>query len=513
MRIAALFLGLIVLLGVGAFFGQPLIVDYLFRWKIDTLVQRNLPVGSSYTYKTATYDRAASRAVLTDVEVHGAGSSRFAAKIALIEIDGLSTTIDEDFAAALANPKLKPETWVPLADVVIVKGLSLDTDQDSVKVETVRATQIRQYPWAMRNVTQAAAQQDISQVMHATMPKQLSDFLPVVKSEAGLLLRGGIGSLTMENMEFSQRIGGARGTAVEVTKASLFQMDDSESGTLGSMVMKDLSIKKGAEEETSIDRLTITGLDVRNAAMRALTATSLDPSLLDGARLAKLEYIGMRTRQPDTPAVTADSIAISNVAFDHGMPVSADIACAGLRLRTADYPDAETRENYHNLGVETLTMSLSGGYRWDAGARTASLKDVSLKIDELGSLTVSADFSGVGRLTDLARTAALTHGTAQYTDGSLVGRMMALIAKSANITPAVLRQRMPAIVQQRSAALGTKPPVVAMDKTLVAFFNDPHRLTLEVAPAQPLTLAALDRFKTAPEQGFNALGLTLGTAP
>jgi hypothetical protein len=206
--------------------------------------------------------------------------------------------------------------------------------------------------------------------------------------------------------------------------------------------------------------------------------------------------------------VTLSSIAFSNFAFAHSQLVSGDFAVAGLKLSKAQITDPQVLDSFNKLGLETLTIGFGAGYTWDADKKLAAVKNVNLKIDELGALTLSMDLGGVDKPETMAQTATLNHAVLRYNDASFAGRAVKMAAAESGADPAQFGQQLAGMVQMQSAALGNSPAIAAAGKAVSDFLTNPHNLTIELSPPQPLPVATLENDKDLPpDQIFTKLGV------
>ena len=86
---------------------------------------------------------------------------------------------------------------------------------------------------------------------------------------------------------------------------------------------------------------------------------------------------------------------------------------------------------------------------------------------------------------------SLVHALLRYDDASLTERALKAAAAQSNTDAAALRQQLIALVNIRAVALGNSPPIADAAKALVTFLGTPPSLTIELAPAAPVTFSAL----------------------
>ena len=190
--------------------------------------------------------------------------------------------------------------------------------------------------------------------------------------------------------------------------------------------------------------------------------------------------------------------------------MSGEFSVGGVKLTKALLTNPQALDAYSKLGIDVMTFSFGGSYHWDTDRKTAMLKDFDVKIDELGGLNLSADLSGIEKPATLLQTAMLTHAVLRYADASLADRAIKLAAARTGADPAQFRQKISLVLPALAAQFGTGPVVATGTKAIVAFLADPHSLTIELAPPQPVALAGLAADRLLPlEQILTKFGVTV----
>jgi len=149
-----------------------------------------------------------------------------------------------------------------------------------------------------------------------------------------------------------------------------------------------------------------------------------------------------------------------------------------------------------------VTVGLGFAFDRDVATGRASVHDTYLKLDELGSLDLSADLVGMP-IGANPLGAKLAKARLHYRDASLADRLLRLMARGGD--PEQARGELILIARQQGETFG--PDLTA---ALVAFLQKPAALTAELVPPEPLPLAALAVVRTWPrDQLAKVLGLTL----
>ncbi|MGH7123804.1 MAG: hypothetical protein ACREFI_05485, partial [Stellaceae bacterium] len=260
----------------------------------------------------------------------------------------------------------------------------------------------------------------------------------------------------------------------------------------------------------TVERVSMSDLKVQQPLAQILAGDPLTPGTLDGLGVGRIEYAGMQVKTPDGKQIPVGTLSISKIGFSHGVPISGELSYAGLKLSKSLLPDARAQDAFDKLGIDTLTLSLAGTYQWDVDQKRIAVHNAALKVDELGSITVSADLADMTPGGDLEKQGSLSHAILRYDDASLADRALKAAALQTNSDPAALRQQVMAMVDMRATALGDAPAIAAIANAVKTFLGDPHSLTIELAPPAPVAFSALQGASTMQPADIAALvGVTV----
>ena len=187
---------------------------------------------------------------------------------------------------------------------------------------------------------------------------------------------------------------------------------------------------------------------------RIVNGEALSAALLNGIKIGRIEYVGITVQPPDKPSVHVGAFSIGPVAFAQGLPVSGALAFQDIGISRSQLPDPKAQDGFTKLGLETITLSLALSYDWDVAQQRATIHDTMLKVNELGTITVSADLTNV-----VASVAALTQARLGTCQAAVRGRVPCR-------TPAARRRRanrrrsrrLPAADRGLGAAPGSRRP-------------------------------------------------------
>jgi len=241
-----------------------------------------------------------------------------------------------------------------------------------------------------------------------------------------------------------------------------------------------------------------------------LAGDPLAPEMLDGIAVGKIEYAGMKVKTADGKEIPVGTFSMSKIGFSKGVPVSGELSYAGLKLSKALIPDPRVKDAFEKLGLDTLTLSLGGSYEWNLEKKQITVRNVALKVDELGAVNFSADLAEMAPGPDWQAHGSLAHAVLRYDDASLADRAFKAASLQINVDPAALRQQVAMMVDIRAAALGDSPAIAAVANAVKTFLGAPHSLMVELAPPAPVAFSALQAAGTMkPEDIAVMVGLSV----
>jgi hypothetical protein len=482
---------LVVVVAGAAYYALSIYPQQRFRSELDQAIQR-LPQGYAASYKTADYAVAAGRATVTGIKVTGTGTDSFEVTIDQFEVVKPALDFGKAWADAAANPAaLKPEAALPLGESASAKGIAFKAPMGSGSIDSLRIGGPRLYPWAWLHTPLPSWTEAAAAAQH--QPPQLEDVLPMLKLEAAMMLGIGYDRYEASNLKVVADVPATPTTPATTVSYVFAKMSAGrfERGSGEGLAGEGISATANELGTFQAERVSMSGIDVRQPFSQLLDNQPPALAMLDGLAIGRLEYGGMSAKLPNGTTIPLGTFTMSKIGFSRGMPVSAELAYSGLRLSSGQIPLPDVMQAYQQLGIDTATLSLGVAYSWDLDKKVMSLRDVSLKIDELGALTLSVDASDVAPDDIAQMKARLAHAKLQYADASLAERALRVYAQQTGSDPAALREQFIAMVQQQGADLGDSPAIVAAVKAIVAFLGAPKSLTVELSPPTPVDLATL----------------------
>jgi len=495
--------GVLIALGLVAW-GGSFYFDQAVRDGLDQSIQR-LPPGYKVTYKTASYSPLTGKAEVGGIEIHvSLTSGLFDGSIDQIELVRPNVKLADGWNDAVANPTAwRPDQALPVADQILLRGLHVQSAFQTVDVDTERLDGGKLYPAALLHPGLPAFGTLLGGFQVGQKPSEEMIFA-MFRLEAAFAL--GFGCDRWENIGF--RASGKTLPNAELSEQSftyeIAQLTASglDRGVWQSLTGEDVAFSSTATGTVKLGRLAFSALDIRAVATRLLDATALAPALFDGLSLKRLDYADMTVQSTVGVPLSLEDFTLADVVVAQGEPVSATLQLKGLRLTEAQMTDPAQSAFFTQLGIDHVTVGLGFAFDRDVATGRASVHDTYLKLDELGSLDLSADLVGMP-IGANPLGAKLAKARLHYRDASLADRLLRLMARGGD--PEQARGELILIARQQGETFG--PDLTA---ALVAFLQKPAALTAELVPPEPLPLAALAVVRTWPrDQLAKVLGLTL----
>jgi hypothetical protein len=481
-----------------------------FKAMIDQAFAQ-VPQGVTASYKAVDY--AGGRGTVSGITVHKADPDPADIAVETIEITQPNLDLSAAWSKAAADPKaLTQDTVIPAFSGATMKGVTIKSGIVNGSIDSIVTQGVRFYPWSLFQPgvpSWAELQQSIKEPPAA---QDLNAILPLLKFTAAAGLAWGIDMQTVEGFRLSMKMPPtpaypATDIGYEIRKMTGRGQDR---GAFAEATGEGISMKMGPMGSGTLERMSITGYDLRKPMSQLLSGTKPTAEMLDGLKIGKVEYSGLSVQYADKPPIVLGRMAISNIAFSGFVPVSGGFALEGLRVSKGMMPDPKAVEGFDKLGLETLTFTLGAAYQWDLAQKHLALHDVIFKVDELGALNLAVDVAEITPNVLGAMQAKLAHALLKYDDNSLVDRAIKAAAADQHRDPASFRTMMVSLVQDQAAHFADSPPLAAAAKALVEFIGAPHSLTIELSPPKPVAVMELQGAATMPPaQLATTLGLSV----
>ena len=527
------------ILGGGGYYGLVVVPINQLRINLDQAIAK-LPPGYSVSYAKARYSLITRTATVEGIKGATTGENPAKVEIATLSVKGPNLGLVDDWNRAAANPSaLKPDQAVAVADRVGVQGLSVDAQATTGTVSKISIDEPRLYPWALLHdgvpalseivplyqamvASEAKGNEDLKrrQTEGQTLStndfqafelRQLQNMLPLLRLQAALILGYGFAEGDADGMSFAVHAPSAASSQPMDISATIrtIHYGAFDRGVGSQLAMDGLIENVGDAGEISIDHMAMGHVSYRDTLARLLNGDPLSMALLDGASLDGAKIEGFAMRMPTGQSAKLQGVSLSNLAFAHGALSSGAFNFSGLKLAKTDLPPTPQGQIlFKQLGLDALTINLGASYSWNPDTKAATLRDVTLKIDELGALTLAADLAGIGQGGGIeAQPVTLTGGTLRYDDASLLDRLLSAGGKRSPAQIQQARQAVAGQVELMLAGSSEQKGIPESIKAISAFAANPHSLTITAAPPSPIPVASL---KTVSAGGLPGMIATLG---
>lgn len=502
----------LVLGGAGGYFELEYYPRSQFRAVIEQSIAK-LPPGVTVTYGAVNYSIFTRVATLSGLKIHWVGNAKSPqpvdATIDSIKISNPNQDLPQTWADAQANPAIfGQDTSVPVADTIVVSGVSFHAGAVDAKQATLSIGKPRLYPWALLHGGVPTFAALWAAGVPGPQPPSVADLAALLRFDAAAMLGIAYDGYDAEGLSVTAHTP-ALDLVYDIRKMAGAGFDR---GVLKGGTVEGVTSTTSKFGTVAFDRVTMGAFDIREPATRIIDGEALSMSMLNGIALGRIDYDGITVRPVGKPEAHAGGMSLGPVSFAQGKPVSAAFALRDFRIEQSQVSDPRVRESLARFGLEHATISFALAYDWDVAGQTARIHDTSLKVDELGTLTLSADLTNV-----VANSTPLTlaevrlgHTRLRLEDASLVDRLLRVSAAQAGVDVEAYRRRVASILQQPPPPGGEiSPEMIAVRQALAAFITAPKTLTMELAPPEPVPVVLLRSAAAAPAGLATMLGLTV----
>jgi hypothetical protein len=284
----------------------------------------------------------------------------------------------------------------------------------------------------------------------------------------------------------------------------------------GSFVLGDFAVKfaPGRLEHAEIDGLVLKGPGM-SFALGAFQLDGLVVRLPDGFRFDPLAWLG---NPPGLPRVFFDRYRLSDLAIQY--PLFGEHSLKELTATMAGSLDRPTRGTFDLTGLAVdfgalasfepiakfgygkVTFESHGEAAYDADARTADLKSLSVGAPEMGKLSMSyrlgnypTDWAtkSADEMQQIAMDIVIARAEARYDDASLVDHLITLVAGQSGRTPAATRQSAIDWLEEQKTAYADGPLVQDALEAAIGFLRTPKSIRIVVTPPSKVTIGELSR--------------------
>ena len=507
MRISIVIAVLAILVAGGSYYGLEVYPQQTFRRGLDQSIA-TLPPGTTASYKDAHYTVMSHKAIVTGLTIHttiqGETTQPLDVTVETIEMTSPNLDFSAAWAKAMANPAAyTPETALPVADQLTVKGLSVNAAVIRMTEDSVQVAKPRVYPWALLHDGLPSWKELQGALLHPPSTPDVSALQPILRAEAAVLMGMGYDSYDIGAMTLAENLPGIDiAYAVKHMSGGGF-----DRGVITNGSAETIKVKATTIGEFSVDRVTMGATDVREPMTKLVNGDALTLALLNGVKIGRLSYDGVNAQPPGQPMIHIGGFSIGPLAFAQGMPVAGELGWKDIAVTKAQMPDPTAKDGFDKLGLETVTISFALIYDWNLAEKKLSVHDTMLKVNELGTLTLTVDLTNVAPAASVMTDARLAHAKLRLDDASLVDRLLKAGAAQSGVAPDAFRQQISAMARAVAAGDGS-PATIAAGQAASDFIASPHSLTIELSPPTPVPVMSLQGAASTPPARMAAtLGL------
>lgn len=491
----------VLIVAAAAYWGSGFYFDGLLRNGLDQAI-RHLPPGYALSYKTAHYSPLSGTAEIDGIELHATLASGPAeGSIAEIDLIRPNLKLLDGWNDAVANPAAwKPDQALAVADQIRLRAVHFQSAVQMLDIDAEHLEGARVYPAALLH----PGLPGLTALFDRLGRTRLDAALDILRIDAALAL--GFGCDRWENIGFrtSGHIPANAAVPEQSFSYDIAQMTATglDRGAWNSLAAEEISFSSTLGGTAKFGRLSLVGVDLRQAATRLLDATEIVASLFDGLSIKRVEYADMTVEAKDGIPLSLDDFSLADLAVAQGEPASGSLQLKGLHLNANQMTDPAQLAFFTQMGLDHITIGLGFAFNRSVESGQATIHDTYVKLDELGTLDVSADLEA-WPIGSNPLGAKVARATLLYHDASLADRLLRMMAHGGD--PEQARGQLILIAQQQAEAFG--PDLTA---AMVAFLHKPGSLTADLAPPEPLPLAALAVIRSWPrDQIVKLLGLRL----
>jgi hypothetical protein len=245
----------------------------------------------------------------------------------------------------------------------------------------------------------------------------------------------------------------------------------------------------------------ITGESSGSVASASMTdVTVVDPATIDGEApfqgvlFATAEASDMSFTRKDEPGeLTIDSVSIEMGEYVDNVPQSSSGSVEGITIPPEAFADSQVGPQ--TIGYEQLVLDVSWDGSRNAEAKTMTIDDFTLSIQEGGNLSISGVLGNLPEPTamndaDAAAKAAemeIHTVTIRYEDNSLAGRILDVLAQQQGISREDYADQIAGALPFLLAALNNPEFQNEVAEAVGTFLKDPQSITVKVEPEAPVS--------------------------
>lgn len=270
-------------------------------------------------------------------------------------------------------------------------------------------------------------------------------------------------------------------------------------------------------ERIVIDGVTFPGEGGGNAGLAALLG-SFDTlsiagveAVASGGDVVRVEAVSAAIEERELADAVGGRVAVTGLAFDVSLweePLAGRLGA---------------------LGYDTLSFDLVAAGRWEAASGDATIRELRVSGEELGTLSLTAEAAGltpaafeaireslqnIPALIERLQSISVSALEVSYTDAGLAERLLERAEREGGASRTELVEGLAGAAGQLVGTLGNTAFAERVREQVASFLADPDTLTIAATPERPVTAAeVLAASVVRPELLPELLGLSISTGP
>ncbi len=452
--------------------------------------------------------------VLTEVNLVLDGSPSGKTTVSRLELTNPTLDFFEQFEQAREDPgAFDMATKLPVADKIDASGVTVEiasnqeTGTTDIQYNLARTTidGLRVYPAALLQFdggSFAMALEGINEEIEETRPEGAEQMLAkVIHFYAAIYLGFGYDAANLAEIAVSV-------AAPQVPEEewpfetdqigiTYDQFSDSgfDRGVYKGSTTTGITYDFGTAAQCKNDKLSVKPFDVRAFAERALANPEQWPPQIDDLRFEGFTMTDFECDIEAVGPVRLGALSFGSFRFKDSLPVAGQFAVTDFTLTSNLLAMAGPENPLAYVGLDDATISISAAYDFKAEEQKLVIKDILLKVTELGTLNFKTTLIDVTALDESIQGAKIADARLEYTDASLVDRLLTAFAQEQNADPAEVRDHVRALIVHQATAQEVDPSIT---QQVVDFLESPKSLTIELLPPVPVSVAFFEGIDLVP---------------
>jgi len=284
-----------------------------------------------------------------------------------------------------------------------------------------------------------------------------------------------------------------KGGAIHIHDVTAAKVDAGKIGALGISGIDGSGVDKDGAVAIKAGALKVENADL-TTALAAATHSGDTPAM---SQLGSFSWQNVDLTIPEAEGAPADKtihLALASVEI-HNNYDGAVFRDGAATIKGFVVEPSKTSDMAASLGIlgyTRLELGMTSTARYDAGAKTMTIDDLTFNGDKMGALALKGNFGGVGPeifgTDNDARMAGLIGGNIsalqlKFTNSGLFEKAVGYFADQQKMTPEQLKAQWTQVAgQMLPAVLGGSPPALKLAGAAQKFIASPTSLTIDVKP-------------------------------